>query len=279
MLAHKAHRTLEVSHAFVYFAPEVAARFSAIGLTHPRSQYFASRAAPFGPVGPAPVTATFYGFSPALVAKSLPAAWQLASPADVLAARFTGVDDVLSPLVGPVVTPEAVSEAAALAREATGVLPSPGRPLYAAHAALDWPEPAHLQLWHALTLLREWRGDGHIAVLVSEGIAAPECLQLHAAFGGPAERVLQQSRGWSAEQWAAARDALVQRGLLDPTGGLTAAGHELRQRIEDRTDELDAAPYRQLGEQRTERLRQLVRPLSARLAPLVAAMAPTRPEA
>jgi hypothetical protein len=274
-LAGKAHRTLEPVHAFIYFDPGAAARYTALGLTHARTQYFASRAAAFGPCGPELVIATFYNFAPHQVRRALPAAWSVASPEAVLDARFAAAEDTLAPAAAELLPGTDLDEAVALARAACEALSSPGRPLYAAYAELAWPTPPALALFHAVTLLREWRGDAHIALLVAAGIGPVEALLLHAACGGPAEPVLQASRGWNEPEWEAGRSSLVARGLLDETGRApTAAGAALRQQLEDGTDAIDLAVWSSLGVDQVERLRTLVRPLSARLAPMMAMMLP-----
>jgi hypothetical protein len=273
-LAAALHRTLEPSHAFIYFAPQAAARYAAAGVTHPRSQYFGSRAAPLGACGPEPVLATFYNFAPKLVRRSVPEVWTQAAPQELVAARYAGADDALRPLLDSVLPTADVVEAAELASEAAHGLDAPGRPLYAAWAGVSWPgaEQPHLRLFHALTLLREWRGDGHIAVLVATGIDPCESLVLHAATGGPDAEVLRATRGWSPQEWAAAEERLADKGLVDD-GAATSAGSVLRRGVEDTTDDLDRAAWAPLGPERAERLRTLVRPLSRHLAPLLAVMA------
>lgn len=273
--ARRAHRALEPVHAFIYFAAQAQRRYQEVGLRGGFMEYLASRSAALGAASAELVTATFYNFSPGIVRRVIPAAWDLASPAAVLQARLQAVDDVLAPLVGSVVSAAQAQEAADLAAEAASVLEAAGRPLYAAHASLPWPTEAHLRLWHALTLLREWRGDGHIALLVGAGIGGAEALHLHAACGGPPVEILRATRGWREPEWSQARERLIERGLLDAEGA-TAHGRALREGIEAATDALDVGPWRHLGE-RTERLLELVRPLAQALAPLLTPMAGSAP--
>jgi hypothetical protein len=255
----RAHRAVEPLHAHMYFAPEHDEQFGAIGLKPGRMSYFAGRAAPMGAVGAGVVTATFYNFSPSLVAHMIPRAWTLASPEQVVAARLEIVRGSLTRLLGgpeAVAVPE-VAELAGLLREACSVLTPEGRPLYAGHADLPWPEEPLLELWHAATLLREHRGDGHIAVLVRAGLSGLEALITHTATGrGFTEDAAKATRGWNDEQWAAGRAALAERGLVDDAG-LTAEGEALRVRIEAETDELDTAPWQHLGAERTARAIEL----------------------
>jgi hypothetical protein len=137
--------------------------------------------------------------------------------------------------------------------------------LFAAHAALDWPDEPHLAMWHAITLLREFRGDGHVAVLLTAGMSGLDALVTHTATGrGFTESAARATRGWSDEEWQAAAQRLRADGLLGEQG-LTEAGEQLRASIESRTDELSAAPWERLGVESTERLIEVGRALSREL--------------
>jgi hypothetical protein len=262
-LAARAHRAIEPLHALIYFVPEIEQELTAVGLRPGRMCYFASRSAPMGPVSAGVATATFYNFNPSLVAHFIPRAWTLASPDTIVAARFAAADLALRRLLGSdVIESDELTEAAGLAREATTALRPEGRPLYAGHADLDWPDESHLVLFHAATLLREYRGDGHIAALLGAGLSGLEAIVTHTATGnGFTEGAAKLLRGWSEEQWGAAVADLRTRGLLDGSG-LTPAGKELRERIEDDTDRMDTASWQHIGVQRTERLIELGKALS-----------------
>ncbi|GIE85670.1 SCO6745 family protein [Actinoplanes regularis] len=263
-LVRQAWRAAEPVHGMIYFVPEAAERYAALGITG-RAGYFASRAAALGPVGAEPVTAAFFNFNPRLVADALPAAWERATPAAVLAARSEAAGAALTRALGDAVRGPAVVEAAGLARraaEAAAAHPQ-GRPLFAAHAALPWPEQPHLVLWQAQTVLREFRGDGHVAALLLAGLTGLEALVLHAASGEVPERFLRRSRGWSDEQWAGAVDGLRRRGLIegdDPA--LSDDGRAQRDWIEAATDRLATPAYAVLGAEGCSRLAELARPLS-----------------
>src|SRR3954451_15898177 len=219
--AGRAHRARETLHAHLYFAPEHDERFSALGLKPGRMSYFAGRAAPMGAVGAGVVTATFYNFSPSLVAHMIPRAWTLASPEQVIEARWDVARASLTRLLGDEAIDSAeFAELAGLLREACAARPREGRPLYAGHAALAWPAEPLLDLWHAATLLREHRGDGHIAALLHADLNGLEALITHTATGrGFTPPAAQATRGWSQEEWDAESAALVERGLLDDDGG------------------------------------------------------------
>lgn len=257
---------MEAVHGMIYFVPEAQRRYDEVGLDR-TAGYFASRAAALGPVPAEVVIATFFNFRPGLVRQAIPAAWEKVEPAVLLELRLAAVDEALRRGWGSSVDSPEVAEAAALARVAAeGACEVPhGRALFAAHAALPWPDEPHLVLWHAQTLLREFRGDGHIAALLMDGVTALEALVLHAASGVVSAEALRTTRDWSVEDWAATVEGLRGRGILDGAGALTEEGVALRQRVEDRTDVLAAGAYAALDEVGRARLVELGMPLSRRL--------------
>ncbi|WP_116450183.1 SCO6745 family protein [Blastococcus litoris] len=264
-LVGRAHRAVDPLHSQLYFAPEHDEHFSAIGLRPGRMSYFAGRAAPMGAVGAGVVTATFFNFSPSLVAHMIPRAWTLASPEQVLAARLDAARASLTRMLGDAAGSDEVVELGGLLREACAGLTTEGRPLFAGHADLPWPEEPLLAVWHGATLLREHRGDGHVAVLLHAGLTGLEALITHSATGrGFTEPAAKATRGWKDEEWAAACSALAGRGLLDDAG-LTADGEQLRAHIEVQTDALAADPWLSLGAERTARVVELGKGLSRRL--------------
>lgn len=264
-LANRAHRAIEPLHNHLYFVPEQDEHLTAVGVRPGRMCYFAGRAAPMGAVGPGVVTATFHNFSPTLVARLIPRAWTLATPEQVVAARFDAARASLTRLLGDAATGPEIEELAGLLREACTALTPEGRPLYAGHADLAWPEEPLLQVWHGATLLREHRGDGHVAVLLRHGLSGIEALQTHCATGrGFTPAAGQALRGYTDEEWAAAAARLADRGLV-VDGELTEAGQQLRSTLEAETDALALDPWSHLGPDRTARVVELGKPLSARL--------------
>jgi len=263
-LVGRTHRRLEPLHSHVYFAPETDEHLTATGLRPGRMVYFAGRAAAMGAVGPGVVTATFANFAPAIVARHIPRAWTLATPEQVLAARFAAARASLTRLLADP-SAEDVEELAGLLREACRALTPEGRPLYAGHADLPWPDEPVLQVWHAVTLLREHRGDGHVLSLLRHGLTGIEALVTHTLSGrGFTRATAQATRGWSDDEWAAAVAGLTERGLV-VGDGLTEAGVALRAAVERDTDALSAAPFAHLGVERTERVADLGGRLAQRL--------------
>ncbi|MFD1274976.1 hypothetical protein ACFQ51_35600 [Streptomyces kaempferi] len=259
----RCHNVLNPLHSTHYFSPDLDRELTAVGIDDSRGAYFAVRAAAMGPVGPGTVTATFYNFRHELVARHVPGVWEKASPETVLAARARGVDATLRRLLGEdVLASKEMAEAAELALRAAEACTRTARPLYAAHADLPVPDAPHLALWHGATLLREHRGDGHLAVLLAAELDPVEALVSHTATGkGMAPKWALGTRGWSRADWEAAVERLRGRGLLDAEGELTQASTALRQEIEDRTDQLDRAPYEHLGAAGVERLTELAKGL------------------
>ena len=201
---------------------------------------------------------------------ALPAAWDAAPPAAFLAARLRGIDATLRRVLGADITSERLRRAAELARRAAEAARPllHGRPLFAAHAALPWPDEPHLVLWHAQTLLREFRGDGHVQALLAAGLNGIEALVTHAATGAVAAETLRTTRSWAPQEWARAADGLRERGWLtdEAEPALTSEGRERRAAVERVTDRLAAVPYTTLGPDACEELRDLVRPYSLALA-------------
>ncbi|MGW2232039.1 SCO6745 family protein [Streptomyces formicae] len=255
----RCHNVLNSLHSTHYFSPDVSRELAGLGVTHPSAVNFAVRAAAFGAVGAGVVTAAFYNYKHTLVAEHLPAVWRTASPEDVLAARARGVDTTLRRLLGEelVSSPE-MAEAAELALRATEACSRSARPLYSAHADLPVPDAPHLAYWHAATLLREHRGDGHVSALLGAELDGIEALVSHTATGkGMTPKWNFATRGWSRQEWDAATERLRDRGIIDGEGELTERGVELRQHVEAETDRLDRAPYEHLGEAGVERLTEL----------------------
>ncbi|QBF47425.1 SCO6745 family protein [Janibacter limosus] len=253
-------RSLETLHAFGYFAPEVEEELTGIGLRRGRMCYFASRSAPMGAVSPGTVAATFFVFNPTLVERHLSGVWALASPEEVTAARYRGISRAWGRLLGDL-DPDEVAEAAELARTAASACSVAGRPLSAAHAGLAWPSEPHLVLFHALTIVREHRGDGHIAALLGEGLSGLQALVSHTATGrGFTVTAARATRGWSEEEWDEAVADLVDHGVLTPQGDLTDEGRALRRRVEEATDRMAVEPWDALGEDGATRLAELGRP-------------------
>jgi hypothetical protein len=261
-LARRFFDRFEPVHAVTYFAPEARTALDGLGFRGFWMGYFAARSAPFGVVPTEVVTALFYNFTPERVGKALPAAWDIASPSDVLRVRQ---DSAVAALLRYGVTADDAGAAAELAEKAARRAPLDGRPLFAANVALDWPDEPVARLWHAVTLLREHRGDGHVAVLSTLGVSGRESNVLHAAAGRVPKEMIMRSRDYDEELWGHYRERLARRGLLDVDGALTDAGRDLKQRIEETTDRLALSALDALDDDEIERLFRSLTPITRKV--------------
>ncbi len=240
-VARRVWMLFEPVHAVTYFSAEARSAFEEAGLRGFWRGYFAGRAAPLGPVGAGPVTASFFTFAPGMVSRALPAVWDMVPPGDALKVRQAGAVAALRRvLVGH---DDAVSVSADMLASAITGLDCSGRVLAGANAALPVPDEPLARLWHACTVLREHRGDGHFAALVSAGLDGCEANVLRAGLDLP-RKTMQPLRGWSDQDWDDAAARLVARGLIGADCKLTPAGAVLRDEAESRTDAAAARPWR-----------------------------------
>ncbi|MFI7022984.1 hypothetical protein ACIBMZ_09740 [Micromonospora sp. NPDC049900] len=249
----------EPVHAVTYFHPRARAAYEAAGLRGYWRGYFAGRAAPLGPTGPAPVIAAFFTFAPHMVARALPAVWQLADPEEALRSRLTGAVQALAELIYEL--PEQhLAETAELLSAAADEAGTAGRVLGAANAALPRGEYPLARLWQAATTLREHRGDGHVAALVAADLDPVETLAWRVAVDMPPANLL--GRGWSEQEWAQARERLAARGWLTSDGQPTERGRAGFRAVEEATDSAAARPWQALGPTLTKRLSELLDPIA-----------------
>jgi hypothetical protein len=222
---------VETIHHVVYFAPDTKETFQAVGLKGYWMGYFASRSAALGTPGPEVVIAAFHGFSPGMVRRALPTAWQLASRDDILTARYELARRTIAPGFEGV-------DVAALATGLQAGLPGldlAGRPLAAGHLALPVPDDDLGAMWHAASALREYRGDSHVAVLTAAGIDGVTANVL-AVAAGLALPDQQKLRGWNDDEWEIAAAGLRSRGWVDDDNAITTDGIAARTELEAATD-------------------------------------------
>lgn len=258
-IVHNAHMAINLAHRFVYFVPEAAEEYAAIGVTG-RMGYFASRAAPMGAVTDEVVLATFYNFSPTAVMSAMPGAWETASPESLQAARFRVVRRSLD-RVGASMTAAETAEARSIIDPVVAGLDLAGKTLAAANASVRRPDDPLVALWQQLTVIREWRGDVHVALLLANGIGPCECLVLQVGTGRFPLGLAKATRQWDEQQWAAAVAELGERGWVDAAGAMTPAGVEARERIEDDTTRLCEPIWRSVGDAGAARLTELIAPI------------------
>ena len=121
------------------------------------------------------VHAVFYNFADGEVARHIPWVWQKATPEEAVAVRERGSVTALRQRIGELADSPGLGRVADLATRAAVSAPTEGRALYAGLRALRIPREPVAKLWHAATLLREHRGDGHNVALIAHGIGGLEC--------------------------------------------------------------------------------------------------------
>ncbi|MEZ5244476.1 MAG: hypothetical protein R2707_05205 [Acidimicrobiales bacterium] len=246
-------------HGFIYFAPEAATEYAALGLA-PEHQYFASRAAPMGPVPAEVVIATFFNFNPEMVRHAIPAAWESASPAAIQDARMRAASAVLARCCASVEA-AAVAEAGELAAAMLAPLGYEGKPLAGANRAVSEPDDPWALLWQRITILREWRGDVHVAALTAAPVDAVEALILHAATDQVPRATLVSTRQWPDDRWAAGVARLRSRGLVDAEERFTDEGRAFRDDIEHRTNVACIPMVDAVGVDEARRFVELLKPI------------------
>ena len=261
-LARRLWSCLEPIHAVTYFSPEPLAALADAGYKGFWMGYFAGRAAPMGRVGPEVVFATFYNFSMEHIGRALPDGWTFAPPSAALEARQEGSVVALQRAFAGRELAQSVETAATLARAAAESAPMEGRTLFAANRALPWPQEPAAALWHAATLLREHRGDGHVAALTAAGIRGREANVLQSAAGVVPRDVFAVARHYDDAEWDSVSARLVGRGLLDCDGKLTPQGKAMRADVEDRTDALALSAYNALDDEQLQQLIDTLAPLT-----------------
>ena len=256
---------LETINAVAYFTQECRQAPVDLGLKGFWMGYVGSRAAPMGPVPAGVVEATFYNFHPARIRRAVPDAWTLASPDDIIRARTEAAAAALRRLLGDAAAAQLAQQVIPILTEVIERADGAGRPLFAANRDLPSPGDSVEALWQAATTMREQRGDGHVALLAGAGLDGCEVLVLVCGDRtvGPE---LFEGRGWSPDEWQAAIDRLASRGLVTGGGEFTAAGRELRDEIEHRTDELAARPFDLVAEDVIDGLTIVLEPAARRVA-------------
>lgn len=238
----------------VSFGQETTDEFLAIGMRDYWDGYFAGRAAPLGRAPAEVVDAVFYNFAPGEVARHVPWIWTRTTPEEAVALRERGSVATLRRRLGALAEAPGIATAADLATRAAVNGPTEGRPLYSGLLTLAVPEEPLAKLWHAATLLREHRGDGHNAILVAHGIDRTEAHVLLALRFGERPEEFGRLHHLPAERIAAAVERLRVRGIVDDAGAFTEEGRATRERIEDLTDTVAAPAYDVLSADELARL-------------------------
>jgi hypothetical protein len=241
-MARRMFELVEPIGAIPYTADEPNQAMFALGLTSYWDTYFAGRAAPLGRTPAEVVDALFYNFAPGEVARHIPKVWRTTTPEAAIAARQMGCTKALRRILD---NPDFARAAELLIKAGTSA-PLEGRPMYAALRAIPVPDDSVGRLFHGASLLREHRGDGHIAALMTEGVGGLEAHVLFALdMNMPADK-FGRIHHLPEAQLAAVIDGMRDRGLIGEDGWLTRHGRDVKQRVEALTDDLAGAPYQRL---------------------------------
>jgi len=246
---------VELIAANVYFAPEAQEEYGKLGLSYGPG-YFCSRGGCMGQVPGEVVVAAFGVFSPAFVVPAVTEGWSLTTVADVLAARERGAVASLTRIIGE--SADGVDEATALLRRGAEAASGEGRPLYSGLRSLGFPGTPIGDLWRAADLVREHRGDSHVASWVSHGVDAVEVTVLQELWWRIPIGSYVRTRGWSQEEVDAAVERVHERGFVKD-GEFTPEGEQLRASIEDATDRGESRIVDALGDD-ADRLFELLEP-------------------
>jgi hypothetical protein len=248
-----------------YSADDPNEAMFALGFTNYWDTYFAGRAAPLGLVPAEVVDALFYNFAPGEVARHIPKVWDTTTPEAAIAARQRGCVQALRRILGDHVDSPAFARAAELLLRAATSAPVEGRPMYAALRAIPIPDDVVARLFHAACLLREHRGDGHIAALMIEGVGGLEAHVLYALGVGMPAAKFGRIHHLPPAQLAAVIDGMRARDLIGDDDWLSETGRAVRQRVEALTDDLAAKPYESLGPDELHELMTTLEPLATLL--------------
>ncbi|HMJ78477.1 MAG TPA: hypothetical protein VK507_21010 [Iamia sp.] len=255
----------------VYFSPECHDAYVALGFRPSPGSFGAGVAAPDGPayftsrgsvLGQVPgqlVAAAFGVFNPEVVVPAVARGWSLTDAATICAARTEGAVGQLRRVLGP--SPEGLDRANELLARAVEPLRPEGRALFSGLLALGIPDDPLAAVWRGGDLLREFRGDSHIAAWISAGLDATEIGLLTELYWGLPLRTYIRTRAWTDEHLDAAEQRLVERGLV-ADGALTDAGRVLREEVEVRTDQQVQPAIDALGDD-VDELVTLLRPWGA----------------
>ena len=241
---------------WIFWDPGAEERYAALGLK--RGGYIAARAAPLAPAGADAVVAAFYSISPWAIRTVHGRVTELGCGWDAI--RLARDEAVVEGL--HTYAPECVDSVSAIGPwlwEAVAACPLEGKVMFGAYKSLPTPDDPLLSAWYAINCLREHRGDTHWALYAAEGLSGVEASILHNAWVGYEADWLPKSRGSSEEEIATAWAALEQRGVARDRE-VNHDGLELRERIEQRTNELCVAPWRAIGQDRAQQFLDVVGP-------------------
>ena len=264
-------KNLEGYHTLVYFAPEAINLYQQAGLDFILG-YFASRSASMGKVSDKVVASCFYVFKPELVSMAIPKAWEIIEPEKLTELRYQAADAALVRILGNDKDSEDIATAATIARKIAESASDHfvGRPLFSGHCQIKWPTEPYMVLFHAQTLIREFRGDGHMISLVANEVGPLEALILHGAADIDVPiSFLKSTRGWSDTEWNEVVTQMINKNLITKDNEklkLTDSGSELKDKVESMTDRLSSIAYHNVSNDELDVLISVGKKIADKLA-------------
>jgi hypothetical protein len=255
-------KAAEPLHSCAYYAEEIN-RFTEMGYSGWWHAYFAYRSAPMGKATAQQVTDAFYNFAPRMVDKAVPNCWEVMSPSQVRQTQLLLVDRALHRIFGDYKAQRELAYASEVLKTSIPELDTKERPLFAAWAGEPWPDSSLLDLWHATTLLREYRFDGHNRALRQAGLSGLGCHLMMAADGRGTPEIIQKIRGWSHEEWKQEAVELRSRGWITADGQHTPLGRSVRRGVELATDQNAQAIVVNLGDERSGKVLEVLEQVAA----------------
>jgi hypothetical protein len=258
-LSEKARRlrnAVEPLAAGIYFAPEAHEAYAQLGFSpSPAANdgvqmpdgvaYFASRGACLGQVHGDVIAAAFGVFNPEIVVPLVASAWTITDAPTILAAREHGARESLRRMLGD--PPKGAERATELLRRGASAARGEGRHLFSGLRSLGFPGDPIADLWRAADLVREHRGDSHIAAWISRGFDATEISLITEPYIGLPMRTYARSRAWSDADFDAALERMTARGYFTD-GELNDAGRDAREAVEVATDRQEASIIDAIGD-------------------------------
>lgn len=221
--------------------------------------YVWSRAAALGTPATSVVVSAFGVFEPGYLAAAYERARGRVTRERVLAAR----EDGASVSLAAVLVDDDVAPLADALLDAVRALPGTARPLFSGLRELPVPTDPHGRLWRAADLVREHRGDGHLAACIAAGLDPLAMNVLTELWAGYSCGEYAATRGFTDEAVSTCVAGLTERGWVSD-GLLTEEGAAVRRAVEEATDVSQGALIAGLGE-RLDGLTRAVEALSDRL--------------
>ena len=242
--ARRLRNAVEPLAAGIYFAPEAHEAYAKLGFSPSMASndgvqmpdgvaYFASRGACLGQVDGHVIAAAFGVFNPEIVVPLVANAWTITDAPSILAAREHGARESLRRMLGD--PPDGCARATELLRRGAAAARGEGRHLFSGLQSLGFPGDPIGDLWRAADLVREHRGDSHIAAWIAHGFDATEISLITEPYIGLPMRTYARSRAWSDADFDAAVERMTARGYFEQ-GELTQKGLDAREAVEDATD-------------------------------------------